>query len=133
MDKPNAPAPAHMGVSVSVKTHFMKAESRPHKKRFVYSYTITISNNGELSAQLLSRHWIITSGDTLKTQEVQGDGVIGQQPRIKPGEHFTYTSGTVMDSPVGTMQGSYRFMDELGEYFDVIIEPFTLAAPNTVH
>ncbi len=133
MNKPNAPVPAHMGVSVSVKTHFMKAQSRPDKKRFVFSYTITISNNGTLSAQLLSRHWIITSGDTLQTQEVQGDGVIGQQPHIKPGEHFTYTSGSVMDSPVGIMQGSYRFIDEQGEYMDVTIEPFTLAAPNTVH
>ena len=120
-------------VSVSVKTHFMKKESRPEKKRFVYSYTITISNNGELAAQLISRHWIITSGDTLKTQEVSGDGVIGQQPNIQPGEHFTYTSGTVMDSAVGIMQGSYRMLDAQGEYFDVTIAPFTLAVPNQLN
>ncbi len=120
-------------VSVSVKTHFMKNESRPEKQRFVYSYTITISNHGELAAQLMSRHWIITSGETLKTQEVSGDGVIGQQPNIQPGEQFTYTSGTVMDSPVGIMQGSYRMLDANGEEFDVVIEPFTLAAPNNLH
>jgi len=120
-------------VTVSVKTHFMKNESRPEKKRFVYSYTITIRNDGELAAQLISRHWIITSGETLKTQEVSGDGVIGQQPNIQPGEHFTYTSGTVMDSAVGIMQGSYRMLDAQGEYFDVIIEPFTLAVPNQLN
>ncbi len=120
-------------VSVSVKTHFMKNESRPEKQRYVYSYTITIKNEGELAAQLISRHWIITSGETLKTQEVSGDGVIGQQPNIQPGEHFTYTSGTVMDSPVGIMQGSYRMLDANGEFFDVVIEPFTLAVPNQLN
>ncbi len=120
-------------VTVSVKTHFMRSESRPDKKRFVYSYTITIKNNGELASQLISRHWIITSGETLKTQEVSGDGVIGQQPNIQPGEHFTYTSGTVMDSAVGIMQGSYRMLDAQGEYFDVVIEPFTLAVPNQLN
>ncbi|OUR60157.1 Co2+/Mg2+ efflux protein ApaG [Bermanella sp. 47_1433_sub80_T6] len=120
-------------VTVSVKTHFMRSESRPEKKRFVYSYTITIKNDGELAAQLISRHWIITSGETLKTQEVSGDGVIGQQPNIQPGEHFTYTSGTVMDSAVGIMQGSYRMLDAQGEYFDVVIEPFTLAVPNQLN
>ncbi len=120
-------------VTVSVKTHFMRSESRPDKKRFVYSYTITIKNNGELASQLISRHWIITSGETLKTQEVSGDGVIGQQPNIQPGEHFTYTSGTVMDSAVGIMQGSYRMLDAQGEYFDVVIDPFTLAVPNQLN
>jgi len=125
MHKPN--------VTVSVKTHFMRSESRPDKKRFVYSYTITIKNDGELAAQLLSRHWVITSGETLKTQEVNGDGVIGQQPNIQPGEHFTYTSGTVMDSAVGIMQGSYRMLDTQGEYFDVVIDPFTLAVPNQLN
>ena len=120
-------------VTVSVKTHFMRSESRPEKKRFVYSYTITIKNDGELAAQLISRHWIITSGETLKTQEVSGDGVIGQQPNIQPGEHFTYTSGTVMDSAVGIMQGSYRMLDAQGEYFDVVIDPFTLAVPNQLN
>jgi len=120
-------------ITVSVKTHFMRSESRPDKKRFVYSYTITIKNNGELASQLISRHWIITSGETLKTQEVSGDGVIGQQPNIQPGEHFTYTSGTVMDSAVGIMQGSYRMLDAQGEYFDVVIDPFTLAVPNQLN
>ncbi len=120
-------------ISVSVKTHFLENESLPDKNRFVYSYTITISNNGERSAQLLSRHWIITSGASLKSQEVQGDGVIGQQPSIAPGESFTYTSGSVMDSEVGTMQGSYTMLDANGDHFDVAIAPFTLATPNQLN
>lgn len=120
-------------ISVNVKTHFLENESLPDKNRFVHSYTITISNNGERSAQLLSRHWIITSGDSLKSQEVQGDGVIGQQPSIAPGESFTYTSGSVMDSEVGTMQGSYTMLDANGENFDVAIKPFTLAIPNQLN
>ncbi len=120
-------------ISVSVKTHFLENESLPDKNRFVYSYTITISNNGDRSAQLLSRHWIITSGESLKSQEVQGDGVIGQQPSIAPGESFTYTSGSVMDSEVGTMQGSYTMLDANGENFDVPIAPFALAIPNQLN
>ncbi len=120
-------------INVSVKTHFLENESLPDKNRFVYSYTITISNNGERSAQLLSRHWIITSGESLKSQEVQGDGVIGQQPSIAPGESFTYTSGSVMDSEVGTMQGSYTMLDANGDNFDVPIAPFTLATPNQLN
>ncbi|MEY8262951.1 MAG: Co2+/Mg2+ efflux protein ApaG [Bermanella sp.] len=120
-------------IRVSVKTHFMKSESRPEQKRFVHSYTITIRNDGERAVQLISRHWIITNGDTLKTQEVSGEGVVGQQPNIPPGKYFTYTSGTMMESALGIMQGSYRMRDAQGEYFEVVIEPFTLAAPHQLN
>lgn len=124
---------ASNNVAVKVLPEYIPEESNPAKKRYVFAYTVVIENLGEQSAQLLSRHWIITNGETLKTQEVRGDGVIGQQPHIQPGEHFEYTSGTVLESPVGTMQGSYRMLDEDGEYFDVHIPVFTLAATHSVH
>jgi len=104
-------------VSVKVLPEYIPEESNPSKKRYVFAYTVIIENLGQAPAQLMSRHWIITNGETLKTQEVQGDGVVGQQPRIEPGEHFEYTSGTVLESPVGTMQGSYRMADDDGEFF----------------
>ena len=125
MDNPN--------VLVNVIPQYIAKESIPEKKRFVFSYTVTIDNQSDLSVQLLSRHWIITNGETLKSQEVRGDGVVGKQPRIKPGSSYTYTSGTVMESPVGTMQGAYRMIDENGEYFDALIPVFTLAATHSVH
>jgi len=120
-------------VSVKVLPEYIPEESNPSKKRYVFAYTVIIENLGQAPAQLMSRHWIITNGETLKTQEVQGDGVVGQQPRIEPGEHFEYTSGTVLESPVGTMQGSYKMVDDDGEFFEVNIPVFTLAATNSVH
>ena len=120
-------------ISVSVKTNYLKRESIPAKKRYVFSYTITIKNLGEVSAKLISRHWIITNGETLKSQEVQGDGVVGQQPTIKPGQSYSYTSGTVMESPVGTMHGRYHMVDEDGEPFEAEILPFTLAVTHNLH
>ena len=120
-------------VLVTVKTRYLKRESRIDKNRFVFSYTITITNNSPQTVQLMSRHWIITNGDTLKNQEIHGDGVVGQQPFILPGEHFSYTSGTVMESIVGTMHGNYHFKGSDGELFHAEIPPFTLAAPHKVH
>lgn len=120
-------------VIVSVEPYYLSAESKPENNRFVYAYTVTISNQGTLSAKLLTRHWIITNGETLKTTEVRGDGVIGEQPNILPGESYSYTSGTIMETAVGTMQGSYNMIDEDGEYFDVHIPVFTLAATHSVH
>lgn len=120
-------------VEVTVKPQYISKESAPEKNRYVFSYTVIIKNNGLLNVQLLSRHWIITNGETLKSQEVRGDGVVGKQPKIKPGESYTYTSGTVMESPVGTMQGTYRMIDTDGEYFDALIPVFTLAATHSVH
>ncbi|WP_396587686.1 Co2+/Mg2+ efflux protein ApaG [Bermanella sp. R86510] len=124
---------ANANLSVDVVPRYLASESNQEKNRYVFTYTVTIHNRGEYTAQLLSRHWIITNGQTLKTQEVRGDGVVGKQPTILPGESYTYTSGTVMDSPVGTMEGSYRMIDDEGEYFDIPIPVFTLAATNSVH
>lgn len=120
-------------IKVNVIPHYLRDESAPEKNRYVFSYTVQIHNDGKNDAQLLTRHWIITNGETLKTQEVKGDGVIGQQPVIPPGESYQYTSGTVMESPVGTMEGSYGFSNDLGEFFDVPIPVFSLAAPLSVH
>ncbi|MFN9588650.1 MAG: Co2+/Mg2+ efflux protein ApaG, partial [Pseudomonadaceae bacterium] len=97
-----------------------------------FSYTVTIVNNGELPAQLLSRHWVITDGDG-RVQEVRGAGVIGQQPHIAPGASHTYSSGTVMATQVGTMQGSYQMLAEDGKRFDATIAPFRLAVPGALH
>lgn len=124
---------ANENIQVNVTPFYLKDESVPEKNRYVFSYTVSIYNDGEHDAQLLSRHWIITNGKDLKTQEVRGDGVIGQQPIIPPGESYQYTSGTVMESPVGTMQGSYGFCNEEGDFFDVIIPVFSLAAPLSIH
>ena len=98
-------------VFVHVMPNYMQEESNPEKQRFVFSYTVSITNETEHEVQLLSRHWIITNGETLKTQEVRGEGVIGQKPVIQSGESYTYTSGTVMETPVGTMHGFYTMQD----------------------
>lgn len=119
-------------ITIKVETHYIAEQSNPAQDRYVFAYTITISNEGELAAQLLSRHWIITDGDG-KTQEVHGEGVVGEQPYLRPGESFRYTSGTVLETPVGTMQGSYQLRDEEDQRFDTPIPPFTLAMPRTLH
>ncbi|MFT7110678.1 MAG: ApaG protein [Psychrobacter glaciei] len=124
---------ANANVSVAVEPYFLLSESKPDEGRFVYAYTVTIKNNGQSHAKLLTRHWVITNGETLATTEVKGDGVIGEQPTIQPGEEYIYTSGTIMESAVGTMQGSYRMIDAEGEYFDISIPVFTLAATNSLH
>lgn len=119
-------------IDVSVTTRYLAAQSQPEQNRYAFSYTVTIANNGELPAQLLSRHWIITDGDG-RVQEVRGAGVIGQQPHIEPGASHTYSSGTVMATQVGTMQGSYQMLAEDGKRFDAIIAPFRLAVPGALH
>ena len=119
-------------IDVSVTTRYLPAQSQPEQSRYAFSYKVTIVNNGELPAQLLSRHWIITDGDG-RVQEVRGAGVIGQQPHIAPGASNTYSSGTVMATQVGTMQGSYQMLAEDGKRFDAIIAPFRLAVPGALH
>lgn len=119
-------------IDVSVTTRYLAAQSQPEQNRYAFSYTVTIANNGELPAQLLSRHWIITDGDG-RVQEVRGAGVIGRQPHIEPGASHTYSSGTVMATQVGTMQGSYQMLAEDGKRFDAIIAPFRLAVPGALH
>ncbi|CAD5107007.1 Co2+/Mg2+ efflux protein ApaG [Zestomonas carbonaria] len=119
-------------IDVSVVTRFLPDQSQPDQQRFAFAYTVTIHNNGTLPARLLSRHWIITDGDG-KVQEVRGAGVIGQQPLIEPGASHTYSSGTVLSTRVGSMQGSYQMLAADGTHFDAPIAPFRLAVPGALH
>jgi len=119
-------------VDVSVATRYLPEQSQPELQRFAFAYTITLRNAGALPAQLLTRHWLITDGDG-QVQEVRGAGVVGQQPLLRPGEQHTYTSGTVLATRVGTMQGSYQMQADDGHRFDAPIEPFRLAVPGALH
>jgi len=119
-------------IQVDVATQYVAEQSNPEEDEFVFAYTITITNIGSLTAQLLTRHWLITDGDN-DTQEVQGEGVVGKQPIIEPGTSYTYTSGTVLKTAVGHMQGAYQMLSEDGQLFDAPIPPFTLAVPHALH
>jgi ApaG protein len=119
-------------IDVSVVSRYLPEQSEPEQNRFAFAYTVTIRNTGELPAKLQSRHWVITDGDGHK-QEVRGPGVIGQQPLIEPGQSHTYSSGTLLSSRVGTMQGSYQMLADDGKRFDAIIAPFRLAVPGALH
>lgn len=119
-------------INVQVETDYLESQSAPEKERFVFSYTITIMNNSDITAQLLSRHWIITDANG-KVQEVRGEGVVGEQPTLSPGESYEYTSGTLLDTAVGTMGGSYQMVDADGNAFDAVIPEFVLSAPRTLH
>jgi ApaG protein len=119
-------------MTVTPVARFLADQSDPAKNQYVFSYTITITNTGDVAAQLLSRHWIITDADH-KVQEVKGLGVVGQQPLLKPGESFEYTSGVSIPTNVGTMQGNYQMMAEDGKAFDAPIPLFTLSVPRTLH
>ena len=119
-------------IAVLVETRFIDAESDPLANRYLFAYTITITNHGTTPSQLLNRYWLITNGDGRK-EEVQGPGVVGEQPRLNPGEAFRYTSGAVLETAVGTMEGHYEFRGDGGDLFQVAIPPFSLAVPNAVH
>jgi ApaG protein len=120
------------GVRVSVVAEYAPDRSRPAEKHWFFLYTITIVNGTEQTVQLLSRHWIITHGNG-HVDEVRGEGVVGQQPVLAPGESFTYTSGCPLPTPFGLMQGTYHMVTHAGEAFDIAIAPFTLSEPYTVH
>ncbi len=116
------------GIRVRVKAQYLPDQSSPHDDRFVFAYTITISNEGIAPAQLRTRHWVITdSRGTI--DEVRGDGVVGEQPHLGPGESFQYTSGCVLTTPLGTMHGSYRMWRDDGSFFDAAIAAFSLVSP----
>ena len=119
-------------INVSVKTTYVAAQSQPGAQRFVYAYTITINNNGDLPAQLLSRHWIIRD-EQERTQEVIGEGVVGEQPYLVPGQSYTYTSGVVLETETGIMQGTYQMRADDGTLFDAVIPAFALVPPHAVH
>jgi ApaG protein len=119
-------------ISIEVSTDYVHEQSEPKVDRYVFAYTITILNRGQMPAKLLSRHWVITDANG-KTQEVKGEGVVGEQPHLNPGEMFRYSSGAVLETPVGAMQGSYRMCADNGTQFDAPIPPFTLAVPGVLH
>jgi ApaG protein len=119
-------------ISINVDTAYLAEQSDPSADRYVFTYTITITNSGTVAAQLISRHWIITDAENV-TQEVKGLGVVGEQPLLRPGEHFEYTSGTALATPVGTMRGTYQMVAEDGNKFDAEIPQFTLSMPRVLH
>jgi ApaG protein len=119
-------------INIDVVTAYIQEQSDPNDKRFVFAYTITIKNSGQVPAKLLTRHWLITDANG-KVQEVRGDGVVGEQPYLQPGQGFRYSSGAVLETPVGSMQGSYQMIADDGSLFDAPISPFSLAVPGVVH
>jgi ApaG protein len=119
-------------ILVEAVPHFIDAQSVPEENRYVFAYTITITNAGSIAAKLLLRHWLITDSNG-KVQEVRGEGVIGEQPYLQPGESFRYTSGAMIATPVGTMQGNYTMRSDDGDDFIATIPRFTLSIPRTLH
>lgn len=119
-------------INVEVQTKFLPEQSEIDEDKFAFCYTITIFNDGQLPAKLMRRHWLITNANGYK-REIEGEGVIGKQPHLMPGESFRYTSGAILDTPVGSMQGSYEMLSDDGTTFKAYISPFSLAMPELVH
>jgi ApaG protein len=119
-------------IRVTVVTRYLPEQSDPESDRYVFSYAITITNIGSVAAQLISRHWVITDADG-KVQEVRGLGVVGNQPLLQPGEKFDYASGSALETPVGTMKGTYQMVAEDGTHFDATIPEFVLSMPRVLH
>lgn len=119
-------------IDVRVSTRFVHDQSKPDNDRYVFAYTITMRNEGEMPARLLRRHWVITDANG-KVEEVTGEGVVGEQPWMRPGDAYEYTSGAVLETAVGTMAGSYQMLADDGTEFDAPIPVFTLSIPRTLH
>lgn len=119
-------------ICVTPQPQYLPDHSDAEEPRYAFAYTITIENQGEMPAKLLSRHWIITDAAG-RVQEVRGDGVVGEQPRLVPGETYRYTSGCILPTPVGTMQGTYRMRTDDGREFDADIPEFALVVPSALH
>jgi len=119
-------------INISVDTAYLESQSTPENNQYVFSYTITIANTGTSAAKLLDRHWVITDSNG-KVEEVRGEGVVGEQPNLKPGEAFRYTSGAVLETATGCMEGEYVMISEDQEHFMAQIPAFTLAVPNKLH
>ncbi len=124
--------PKKYDVSVAAAASYVADQSDPSRNQYVFAYTITVTNTGTVAAQLVSRHWIITDSEH-HVQEVKGQGVVGQQPLLRPGESFEYTSGASLPTPVGTMRGTYQMVAEDGQAFDAAIPSFTLSVPRVLH
>jgi ApaG protein len=118
--------------TVSVKTRYLPEQSEPERSHYVFAYTITIRNTGQVAAQLISRHWVIVDANN-RMEEVRGLGVVGHQPLLKPSEQFEYTSGTVLPTPQGSMRGEYFCVTEDGAQFEAPIPEFVLSLPRTLH
>lgn len=129
--EPNHAKPDH-AIQVQVVSEYLAQQSNPAESRYVFAYHVTITNAGTHTARLLTRHWIIVDGEAHR-QEVRGDGVVGDQPQLAPGESYKYSSGTVLETPVGSMHGSYGMVDADGQHFDAAIPAFTLAIPRVLH
>lgn len=119
-------------IVVEATPHYIENQSSPDEHRFVFAYTISISNAGSIAAKLLSRHWLITDANG-KVQEVNGEGVVGEQPYLQPGETYRYTSGAIIETPVGVMEGKYLMLADDGERFNALIPRFTLSVPRVLH
>ena len=119
-------------IRVDVSANYVGEQSKPDEGHYAFSYTITIRNEGQVPARLLTRHWVITDANG-KVKEVRGEGVVGEQPYLLPGQGFRYSSGAVLETPVGAMQGSYQMLADDGAHFDAPIAPFTLAMPGLLH
>jgi ApaG protein len=119
-------------IEIEVSTQYLKSDSRPLESRFVFSYTITITNHGNEPIKLLNRRWHICDANE-KVQDVEGEGVIGQQPRLIEGESFQYTSGAILETPAGTMEGAYEFITDSGTLFEAPIPAFSLVDPSSLH
>lgn len=122
----------HYDMKIGVETAYIDEQSEPEQNRYVFAYTITITNTGNIAAKLLSRHWIITDAND-KVQEVKGLGVVGEQPYLEPGESYRYTSAAMLETPVGCMQGSYQMLADDGVTFATPIPAFNLSKPHILH
>ncbi|MDG4596257.1 MAG: Co2+/Mg2+ efflux protein ApaG [Candidatus Contendobacter sp.] len=122
----------HYHITVDAQAFFLEEQSNPDRDRYVFAYTVQVLNQGNIAAKLLSRHWIITDANG-KVEEVRGEGVVGEQPYLRPGEGFRYTSGTILETAVGSMKGSYQMLADDGVTFDADIPPFVLSIPRTLH
>lgn len=133
MPRPESPDPDTLHrIGIDVETTYLEDQSEPKESRYVFAYTITIRNEGEKPARLVTRHWIITDANG-KVQEVRGEGVVGEKPYLQPGQGFRYSSGAIIETPVGAMQGSYQMVGDDGEQFDAPIAAFRLAMPGLLH
>lgn len=119
-------------IRIQVQSFFVEAQSNPEQAQYVFAYTVTIRNEGQVAARLLRRHWIINDANG-QVREVHGEGVVGEQPYLRPGEGFRYTSGAMIDTPVATMQGSYELIDDRGQTFKAAIPRFILSIPRVLH
>lgn len=119
-------------ILVEASPYYIESQSSPEQNRYVFAYTVTITNIGSTPAKLLTRHWLITDANG-KVQEVNGEGVVGEHPHLNPGDSFRYTSAAMIETPVGIMQGKYQMQSDSGEHFKATIPRFTLSIPRTLH